>query len=348
MESKKTFGAYVKARRVETGLTQKEFADTLYVTESAVSKWERGLSYPDITLITEICRVLNISEHELLTASEDINARNQERLARRYLTLIRRFKITQYFLYGIALLTCFIVNIAVSGKLSWFFIVLAAEAVGASLTLLPILAVKKRGLITLAGFTASLISLLAICCIYTGGDWFFVAAISVVFGLSILFAPFILRNLWLPAPFGKHKALINFATNTILLFALLLIVDIYTGGGRFLTTSLPIAAFCLILPWGYMLIIAYTKINRFLKTSACLWLSCGWQFAMRGFIDMILGEPYKYGLDFDFAKFGDVEYLNGNVDAVIFFGLLGTAIGFGVVGVVRGVSRAKGTADTAE
>ena len=42
MESKKRFGEYICRRRKELGMTQREFADKLYVTESAVSKWERG------------------------------------------------------------------------------------------------------------------------------------------------------------------------------------------------------------------------------------------------------------------------------------------------------------------
>ena len=75
MENKKTFGAYICRRRKELGLTQREFADRLFVTESAVSKWERGMSYPDITLIRDICAILQVSEHELLTASEDVEAR---------------------------------------------------------------------------------------------------------------------------------------------------------------------------------------------------------------------------------------------------------------------------------
>ena len=74
MENKKTFGAYICRRRKELGLTQREFADRLFVTESAVSKWERGMSYPDITLIRDICAILQVSEHELLTASEDVEA----------------------------------------------------------------------------------------------------------------------------------------------------------------------------------------------------------------------------------------------------------------------------------
>lgn len=42
MENKKTFGAYIQQRRHQLGMTQREFAEKLYVTESAVSKWERG------------------------------------------------------------------------------------------------------------------------------------------------------------------------------------------------------------------------------------------------------------------------------------------------------------------
>ena len=44
-ESKKTFGEYICKRRKELGMTQREFAGQLYVTESAVSKWERGDSF---------------------------------------------------------------------------------------------------------------------------------------------------------------------------------------------------------------------------------------------------------------------------------------------------------------
>lgn len=80
MENKKSFGAYICAQRKALGMTQKEFADKLFLTESAVSKWERGMSYPDITMIHDICAILGVSEHELLTASEDVEARTADLL----------------------------------------------------------------------------------------------------------------------------------------------------------------------------------------------------------------------------------------------------------------------------
>lgn len=57
MESneKRSFGEFITQRRKALGMTQREFADKLFVTDSAVSKWERGMSYPDITLIRDIC-----------------------------------------------------------------------------------------------------------------------------------------------------------------------------------------------------------------------------------------------------------------------------------------------------
>lgn len=90
MEDKKTFGGYICRRRKELGMTQREFARKVYVTESAVSKWERGMSYPDITLVRDICEVLDITEHELLTASDDTEKCRQERLAEEYARTVRR------------------------------------------------------------------------------------------------------------------------------------------------------------------------------------------------------------------------------------------------------------------
>ena len=106
MESKKTFGEYIRERRRAMGLTQREFAEKLYVTESAVSKWERGMSYPDVTLLRDICAVLGVTEHELLTASEDTERRSADRLAAQYRRLTRNYRAALYILFGAVLLGC--------------------------------------------------------------------------------------------------------------------------------------------------------------------------------------------------------------------------------------------------
>ena len=47
-------GTFIRNRRLELGMTQQQLADRLGITDKAVSKWERCVSYPDITLLREL------------------------------------------------------------------------------------------------------------------------------------------------------------------------------------------------------------------------------------------------------------------------------------------------------
>ncbi len=59
-------GNVIKERRVLKGMTQEELAQALSVTPQAVSRWEIGISYPDIAMVPEIVRVLGVSADSLL------------------------------------------------------------------------------------------------------------------------------------------------------------------------------------------------------------------------------------------------------------------------------------------
>ena len=59
-------GAFIRMLRREKGLTQKDLAAALGITDRAVSKWERGISAPDIALLEPLSKVLEISVTELL------------------------------------------------------------------------------------------------------------------------------------------------------------------------------------------------------------------------------------------------------------------------------------------
>lgn len=62
------FGAFLVRLRKEKGLTQKDLADKLYISDKAVSKWERGLSLPDIALLMPLAECLDVTTTELLSA----------------------------------------------------------------------------------------------------------------------------------------------------------------------------------------------------------------------------------------------------------------------------------------
>ncbi len=291
----------------------------------------------------DICEILQINEHELLTASEDVETRSLEKFAKRYLKLVNRFKVTQYLLYGAALLTCLICNLAIQHTLSWFFLVLTAELVSASLTLLPVLLKEKRGLYTLLCFTASLVLLLMTCCFYTGGDWFFVAAVPVLFGMTVIFLPYILSQVWLPEPFSGHKALLCMAIDSIFLFLLLFVCDAYAHGGWFLSIACPITGFCLILPWGILFIVRYTNINCFFKTAGCLGVTTVFFWFLDSFISMILEKSqftFWFNLGFDFTDWSNAM-INVNVNAIILFFLIGCTLIFAIVGIIAELKHEK-------
>ncbi|MGP5430976.1 helix-turn-helix domain-containing protein [Enterococcus malodoratus] len=64
-----SMGNYIKELRVTKGLTQKELAEQIFVTNSAVSKWERGLGCPEINTLPLLATALETTVEELLQGS---------------------------------------------------------------------------------------------------------------------------------------------------------------------------------------------------------------------------------------------------------------------------------------
>jgi len=80
MDKEKT-GQLITELRKEKGLTQKQLADALNVTDKAVSKWERGLSFPDISMLEPISELLEVSIMEILAGerqSGDVTLTHEE------------------------------------------------------------------------------------------------------------------------------------------------------------------------------------------------------------------------------------------------------------------------------
>ncbi len=66
MMNSEKIGAFIAELRREKGLTQQELAEQLGITNKAVSKWERGDGYPDITLMPVLADALSVTADELL------------------------------------------------------------------------------------------------------------------------------------------------------------------------------------------------------------------------------------------------------------------------------------------
>ena len=63
-------GSFIAECRKNKKITQEQLADKLCITNRAVSKWERGLSLPDASIMLELCAILDISVNELLNGEK--------------------------------------------------------------------------------------------------------------------------------------------------------------------------------------------------------------------------------------------------------------------------------------
>lgn len=65
-------GRYIAGKRKELGMTQKQLAEKIGMSDKSVSKWERGVCLPDVSVYSELCQILGISINEFL-AGEDLS-----------------------------------------------------------------------------------------------------------------------------------------------------------------------------------------------------------------------------------------------------------------------------------
>lgn len=102
-------------------------------------------------------------------------------------------------IYGVALLVCFICNLAISHTLSWFFIVLCGLGIAFSAINLPLILNKHRLVFAAAGSTVFTYLLLYVCNLLTTGKWFFPYAFPI--------ATFPIVFLWMMIAVLKLKGL---------------------------------------------------------------------------------------------------------------------------------------------
>ncbi len=128
-------GSLIAEIRKSKNMTQREFADKLNITDKAVSKWERGLSLPDISILPELSIILEISIAELLNgekaetlpkAESDTEeavcatieyAQKETKRKTKNIKAICSISISLSFFIGI--IVCSICDLAITGTLSW-------------------------------------------------------------------------------------------------------------------------------------------------------------------------------------------------------------------------------------
>lgn len=217
----------VEARKAK-GFTQKELAVRLGVTDKAVSKWERGISCPDVGLILPLAELLEVSTSELLSG-EKINAGSQtgESVIHQALAYFHRRekletkKIRAYFFYGtticvvLAMMICLICDFAINQNLSWSLIV-AASLVGGWMVLIPLGRAREKVILkTLIALSLAVIPYLAALS--------YIINLPLVFSLGSCLAVIGLFGIWcVYGIFSKFYSRKYFAMGVVLLVMMLI------------------------------------------------------------------------------------------------------------------------------
>lgn len=74
-----TFGTMIAALRKEQGMTQLDLAEKMGVTDKAVSKWERDLSFPDVNSLPKLAEIFHVSVDELMQVKTDAKGNEEEK-----------------------------------------------------------------------------------------------------------------------------------------------------------------------------------------------------------------------------------------------------------------------------
>ncbi len=69
-------GNLICSIRKEKNLTQKQLADLMNISDKTISKWERGLGCPDVSLLNELSEILNVNIEKILSGDLDENPEN--------------------------------------------------------------------------------------------------------------------------------------------------------------------------------------------------------------------------------------------------------------------------------
>lgn len=84
-------GKFIRKKRKEKNITQSELAEKLNITDRAISKWENGIFMPDVGIITDLCKILNITINDLFSG-EKVDMKKKEKILENNLLEMAKLK----------------------------------------------------------------------------------------------------------------------------------------------------------------------------------------------------------------------------------------------------------------
>ena len=299
-------------------------------------------------MLPTLSEILGVTEHELITASIDKQSRVEKVQAKKWRTLSFSWSLFFYISYVIALITCFICDLAINKGLTWFWIVLSALLLAFTFTNLPKFIKKYKLILLPLSMFLSLCLLLGVCCLYTGGNWFWVTSLSVLLGVVIIFTPIYFSKYKVFAKIKKFADFISIGIDFVILNLLLFVIysftisNGYSNNNWYLKIALPIVLIVYLF-LNILLGVRFLKINRLLKTSIILFLVSILYFIIPFIkVDNINMQKEINQINVFQANFGNWKSeisLENNIHCIIFLTIITLSIIFFITGIIRHLKR---------
>lgn len=232
----------------------------------------------------------------------------------------------------VPVLVCLIVNLASGHALDWFFIVLSALLVAASVLVVPLMVPKYRFPLTLAAFAASLLLLFGVCCLYSGGRWFFIASSATLFGLAVVLGPVLVSCEPLKTTLGPRRGTLLLAADTLLFVLMMTAIGFSVRSSTYSRLAFAFSFCGLLLVWALF--------------AVCRWLPVRPPIRL-GLVSVLLGAVFAFGdwviglllrSPVPFPRFSPTVWNTatyvGNVQWLTFFGFLAVGILLAVLGLI--------------
>ncbi len=278
MDNKK-MAQFISQLRKEKNLTQRQLAGQLNVTDKAVSKWERGLSCPDISLLPALSNILGVTTGELLNgAKAELSVPEMETIVETALQYAdtatkkkagnNRLVLTMVIsaISLLAIIVCIICNYAIERNLSWALFPVSSIIFVLLVTMPLILWVKKRTIMSLIMLSVLIVP--------------FLFVLEKIIGIEGLLMPIGMRvsaiaviYLWLIFFLFSNSKVYTYVSTAIVLFAGLPVAwGINTVVSKF--TGQPVTDIWDVLTYSILAILGiavfmfgYAKEKSIIKTS---------------------------------------------------------------------------------
>ena len=327
MIKKQTFGAFVREKRLEKKMTQKELAELLFVSESAVSKWEMGKSYPDITLIPDICRVLEVSERELIAGATDTEYRIMKKEAKWFRMISGAWFWTFTIGYAVALVICLICDLAANHGLTFSPIVFASLILAYSFVPTWTRFSNDHKLAVFMGTSyLSLMFLFAVCCLRYHQGWLGIAGAAVLLGYAVCFGPSLIRR-YIDDRYRRLSVPVYFGFVYLCLVFLLLVIRVSVKYDLWRGILISLYSY---IPFAVISVMHMLKMNNYYKAAVDIlsfgiiaygvqwWI--GWQYN---------GDISKY-YRVDFTDW--INCASGNISILVLLALIIVSIVIAIAG----------------